>query len=87
MISFPRELDPEVFGTPSNPLRLEAVPLENRAVSEDGESFTTTKNPGPFSNNVREITGNINIEVVDRTISDQCSRKLIKTSAHIYRCE
>ncbi len=65
-----RKLDPEVFGTPDNPLKLEAVPLENRAVSEDGESFTTTKKPGPFSNNVKEITGNIDIEVWDKTILD-----------------
>ncbi|PUU88094.1 MULTISPECIES: hypothetical protein [Halanaerobium] len=65
-----RKLDPEIFGTPDKPLRLEAVPLENRVVSEDGESFTTTKNPGPFSNNVKEITGKLNIEVWDRTILD-----------------
>ncbi len=65
-----RALDPEVFGTPQNPKKVEQLPLEAREVSEDGESFTMTKNPGPFSNKVKEITGSLNIQVNDKTILD-----------------
>lgn len=47
-----RKLNPEVFGTPENPKMLEALPRDQRKVSEDGKKFTTTKQPGPFSNKV-----------------------------------
>lgn len=65
-----RELDPEVFGTPDNPKMVEMLPLEERMVSEDGESFTTTAGPTPFSDKVAPVEGNINIEVDDRSPVD-----------------
>jgi len=66
----PRKLDPEVFGTPDQPKMLEALPLEERKVSEDGESFTTTKNPGPFSNKVAPSEGELSLTIWDRTELD-----------------
>ena len=66
----PRELDPEVFGTPDNPKMLEELPLDARLTSEDGESFTTTAIPTAFSDNVAEVEGEITVLVDDRTPLD-----------------
>ncbi len=65
-----RDLDPEVFGTPDQPAMLEELPLEERMVSEDGESFTTTKGPTAFSDKVKSIQGNITLAVDDRSPVD-----------------
>ena len=65
-----RELDPKVFGTPDKPAMLDELPLEERLVSEDGESFTTTAGPTPFSDKVRPVRGEITIQVDDRTPVD-----------------
>ncbi len=70
-----RALDPEVFGTPDNPLKTNLLPLEMRGVSEDGRSFTTTTAPGPFSNNVKKITGEISLSVRDMTPTDTPASK------------
>jgi len=65
-----RELDPKVFGTPDKPKMLESLPLNQRTVSEDGESFTTTKGPTPFSDKAKPVRGEITIQVDDRTPVD-----------------
>ena len=65
-----RELDPEVFGTPDAPKMVEELPINARTVSEDGNTFTTTKEPTPFSNKVAEVGGEISIEVDDRSPLD-----------------
>ncbi len=65
-----RKLDPEVFGTPDKPAMLEQLPMKERMVSEDGESFTTTKGATAFSDKVKSIDGSIKISVDDRTPLD-----------------
>ncbi len=65
-----RKLNPEVFGTPDNPKMLEALPIEGRMVSEDGEEFTTTKEPGPFSNKVAPSEGELSLTIWDMTPVD-----------------
>jgi len=65
-----RALDPSIFGTPAEPNNVDLLPLGARLVSDDGLSFTTVKNPGPFSNNVKLTTGNILIQVKDITAKD-----------------
>ncbi|MDW7667957.1 MAG: hypothetical protein SCJ93_03970 [Bacillota bacterium] len=66
-----RDLDPHIFGTPQEPNHINILPVDQRMVSEDGESFTTTKMPGPFSNNVVEIdNGYFDLYVEDNTILD-----------------
>ncbi len=65
-----RELDPEIFGTPQNPLNVDLLPLDNRLVSEDGKSYTTIKEPAMFSNNIAKTTGSIKISVEDLTAKD-----------------
>ncbi len=67
-----RELDPFVFGTPAQPLGFEqpgviGVPVEGRLLSEDGNSFTTTAAPGPFSDNWAAVTGRSRFRAVDVT--------------------
>ncbi len=74
MLPGKRALDPEVFGTPDNPLKTNLLPLEMRGVSEDGKSFTTTA-PGPFSNNVKKITGEISLSIKDITPTDSPASK------------
>ena len=70
-----RKLNPEVFGTPENPKSLEALPLDQRKVSEDGESFTTTKQPGPFSNKVAPSEGELSLTIWDKTPFDSKKSK------------
>ena len=65
-----RELDPDVFGTPDKPKMLGALPVEGRSVSKDGESFTTTAGPTPFSDKVEPVKGEITLQVDDRTPVD-----------------
>jgi len=65
-----RELDPEVFGTPDAPKMVHKLPIRARNVSEEGNTFTTTKAPTPFSNKVAEVQGKISIEVDDRSPLD-----------------
>lgn len=70
-----RKLDPELFGTPQNPLKTNWVPLEMREVSEDNNSFTTTVNVTPFSDSVEMITGTISLSVKDVTPVDDAASK------------
>ncbi|MDQ4077687.1 MAG: hypothetical protein M3220_15755, partial [Chloroflexota bacterium] len=66
----PRALDPDVFGTPDQPLGLEepiGVPLEQRRVSSDGEAFTTTRGPTAHSDQGEPISGTLRADVVDIT--------------------
>jgi len=76
MLPGKRELDPELFGTPDNPLKTNLLPVAMREVSDDGSSFTTTAGVGPFSNNVKPITGGtISISVKDLTLLDSPNSK------------
>ncbi len=65
-----RELDPDLFGTPDNPLNVDLLPLEDRLTNEAGTEYTTIANPSMFSNVIEEIEGSINIWVNDRTYRD-----------------
>ncbi len=65
-----RALDPVLFGTPAQPLNVELLPLDNRAVSADGSAFTTIVNPSMFSNNIAMTTGKFNMQVRDLTAKD-----------------
>ncbi|MFQ5815070.1 MAG: hypothetical protein ACE5G7_01065 [Candidatus Hydrothermarchaeaceae archaeon] len=75
MLPGKRELDTEIFGTPGNPLKTNLLPVGMREVSEDGSSFTTTAGMGPFSDNVKEITGTISLSVKDLTTLDDTNSK------------
>jgi len=69
----PRELDPDIFGTPDLPLGFEhdiGVPLEARLTNEDGTAYTTTAGPTPFSDNFADIEGSFDLLVVDVTALD-----------------
>jgi cytochrome c(L) len=73
----PRKLDPHVFGTPEKPLAyappfpLYGVPVDKRAVSEDGTRFTQTKEPTAFSDNWTSMHGGkVRMTVVDVTATD-----------------
>ncbi|MDW7756047.1 MAG: hypothetical protein SCH68_12890, partial [Brevefilum sp.] len=69
----PRELDPNIFGTPELPLGFEpdvGVPLEGRLTNEDGTAYTTTAFPTPFSDAFAEIEGSFELSVVDVTAND-----------------
>jgi hypothetical protein len=70
-----RKLNPEVFGTPDNPKMLGALPLDQRAVSEDGDKFTATKQPGPFSNKVAPSEGELSFTIWDKTAFDSKNSK------------
>jgi hypothetical protein len=66
----PRRLDPNIFGTPDQPLGFEegvGVPLDDRNTTPDGTAYTTTKSPTPFSDNWAQITGRGEAVVLDRT--------------------
>ncbi len=56
----PRKLDPEIFGTPDNPLGFEegiGVPVNERLLNNNKTAFTTTAGPTPFSDHHVRITG------------------------------
>jgi hypothetical protein len=65
-----RKLDPELFGTPQNPLNVDLLPLGMRAVNEEGTAYTTTSKPLMFSNKTKQTTGSIKISVEDLTAKD-----------------
>lgn len=68
-------LDPEKYGTPDNPLGLDLLPLDNRAISEDGGSFTTLKYPGHFSFTKLPASGSIKMIAKDLTAFDSLDSK------------
>lgn len=70
-----RELNPEVFGTPDNPKMLEALPLDQRRVKKDRNKFTTTKQPGPFSDRVASSEGELSLTIWDKTAIDSKNSK------------
>jgi len=70
-----RALDPALFGTPAEPFNVELLPLSNRLVSDDGKTYTTIKNPAMFSNNIKMISGEFNMSVVDATAKDGMKSK------------
>lgn len=65
-----RALDPAIFGTPKAPLNTDLLPLKMRATNAARTAYTTTAKPGPFSNNIKMITGNVTISSDDRTPLD-----------------
>lgn len=65
-----RALDPKLFGTPDAPLATQVLPLAARETNADGTAFTTTREMTPFSNNIREITGNFSMSVRDNAARD-----------------
>jgi len=68
-----RRLDPNIFGTPQQPLGFEpgvGVPLGNRLTNEDGSAYTTTKNPTPFGDKAITTSGDFSLKVVDATSND-----------------
>ena len=69
----PRKLDPEIFGTPDNPLGFEegiGVPVEARLLNDDGTAFTTTAGPTLFSDRHVRITGAFQARLRDHTPVD-----------------
>ncbi len=70
-----RALDPALFGTPANPVNVDLLPLDNRLTSEDGSTYTTIKAPSMFSNNIKMITGDFKMTVVDATAKDRMDSK------------
>ena len=72
----PRPLDPKIFGTVSEPLGFEddvGVPIAARNLS--GNAWTTTKMPTPFSDNFKQISGEYELEVDDKTLFDDLDSK------------
>jgi len=65
-----RALDPEIFGTPQNPLNSDLLPLSKRDVNTAGTAYTTIKQPAMFSNKTKQTTGSITISVSDLTAKD-----------------
>jgi len=65
-----RELDPNIFGTPQNPLNADLFPLAKRDVNVEGTAYTTIKKPSMFSNKTKETTGSIKISISDLTAKD-----------------
>ncbi len=69
----PRELDPEIFGTPDAPLGFEegiGVPVEDRNVNENGTAFTNTSVDTAFSNEYEQVNGTFEARMVDITKVD-----------------
>lgn len=68
-----RELDPELFGTPDEPLGFEegiGVPVEDRNVNENGTAFTNTSVPTAFSNEYEQVNGTFQAHMTDITRVD-----------------
>ncbi len=65
-----RALDPEIFGTPQNPLNIDLFPLGKRDINSAGTAYTTIKEPAMFSNKIKQTTGSITISVSDLTTKD-----------------
>jgi hypothetical protein len=67
-----RRLDPEIFKTPQRPLGFEQeiVPIEDRTINKDATTFTTTKNPVPFSYNYERTKGSFSMNLIDQTPVD-----------------
>jgi hypothetical protein len=69
----PRVLDPDIFGTPDQPLGFRpdvGLPLEARLLSDDGSAYTTTAGPTAFSDNFMDIGGTFEFEAFDATLID-----------------
>ena len=78
----PRELDPTVFGTPSQPLAnwpgpwpLYGVPRDQRATNDAGDAYTTTTQPTPFSDKFASVAGSVDMTLVDATAIDGATTK------------
>ncbi len=65
-----KALDPELFGTPQNPINVDLLPLAMRATNEEGTAYTTTKEPLMFSDKIKETTGSITLSIEDLTTKD-----------------
>ena len=80
-----RKLDPKIFGTPAAPLGFEpgvGLPVAARKISTDGNAWTTTAMPTPFSDNYKMISGKFKLKVKDKSIYDSpLSKDKVKLSA------
>lgn len=65
-----RTLNPEIFGTPQNPLNIDLLPLAARDTNVAGTAYTTLKKPAMFSNNFKKVNGSIKVTVEDLTALD-----------------
>ena len=74
----PRELDPNIFGTPQQPLGTEddvGVALDQRLSNEAGDAYTTTAGPTPHSDRWADVSGEASVFVEDVTArSSQTTR-------------
>lgn len=70
-----RALDPDIFGTPENPLNVELLPIAMRDVNADNTAYTTIKKPLMFSNKIKKTTGSIKISAEDLTALDNPKSK------------
>ena len=70
MLPGARSLDPNLFGTPAEPLKTNWLPTSLRNTTQDGTAYTTTSEMTAFSNNTKQITGEFSLEVKDVTKYD-----------------
>jgi hypothetical protein len=70
-----RALDPELFGTPAEPLNVELLPIAMRATNADGTAYTTIAKPLMFSNKIKMTTGSFEMTVNDKTAKDGMGSK------------
>lgn len=78
----PRELDPQVFGTPESPTGFDpapfpllGIPLAKRQKSADGASYTIVDQANPFSNWYEVGVGSVDMTLVDATAIDGARTK------------
>ena len=75
MLPGPRSLDPNVFGTPDNPLKTNWLPDSMRNRTSDNSTYTTTADMTPFSNKTKSITGSFSMTINDETLLDNPNSK------------
>lgn len=66
----PRSLDPDVFGTPDQPLMTNWLSERERSTNGEGNQYTTTVDATPFSNITEFIEGTIWANITDKTPND-----------------
>lgn len=65
------DLDPEIYGTPNNPLKTDEVPLWNRTISSDGSRYRANLlNSQNHSTNRADVFGTIKVRAEDLTPFD-----------------
>ncbi|MFB6294356.1 MAG: hypothetical protein ABEI97_01210, partial [Candidatus Nanohaloarchaea archaeon] len=69
-----RELEQHIFGTPDKPKGFNhhiGAPLDNRLTNENGTRYTTTAGMTPFSDKVRQVSGDFSYTATDRSKRDR----------------